>query len=164
VRGFTISADIGASGGQPGAGLHGHDSAVLVPVLVAWNGHGAEGPRPHEPFADKASRTRVIAVSSGKGGVGKSTVTVNLAVALARQGASVAILDADVYGFSVPSMLGIDRPRSCSAIFSSTGGHGVRCISMGSSWTTTRRSCGADRCCTSLEQFLVMCTGASRTS
>ncbi len=59
-------------------------------------------------FADPASRTRVIGVTSGKGGVGKSSVTVNLAVSLVRAGFEVGILDADVYGFSVPQMLGID--------------------------------------------------------
>ncbi|MGO9333461.1 MAG: P-loop NTPase [Acidimicrobiales bacterium] len=107
--------------GIHGTGLHGHDSA------------GDEAPTPRtNPFADKASRTRVLAVSSGKGGVGKSTVTVNLAVALARQGASVAILDADVYGFSVPSMLGIDRPPVLLGdLLVPPVAHGVRCISMG---------------------------------
>jgi ATP-binding protein involved in chromosome partitioning len=61
------------------------------------------------PFADPSSKTRVIGMSSGKGGVGKSSVTVNLAVALSRLGHEVGILDADVYGFSVPKMLGIDQ-------------------------------------------------------
>ncbi|MDA8292670.1 MAG: Mrp/NBP35 family ATP-binding protein [Actinomycetota bacterium] len=56
------------------------------------------------------SRTRVLAIASGKGGVGKSTVTVNLAVALARAGRSVGLLDADITGFSVPSMIGVDHP------------------------------------------------------
>ncbi|MEA2703662.1 MAG: ATP-binding protein involved in chromosome partitioning [Actinomycetota bacterium] len=59
------------------------------------------------PFADPSSKTRVLGMSSGKGGVGKSSVTVNLAVALSRLGHEVGILDADVYGFSVPKMLGI---------------------------------------------------------
>jgi ATP-binding protein involved in chromosome partitioning len=62
------------------------------------------------PFGDPGSRTRVLLVSSGKGGVGKSSITVNLAVALARRGRRVAIVDADVWGFSIPAMLGIDRP------------------------------------------------------
>ncbi len=95
--------------------------------------HGAEGPTPRvTPFSDKASRTRVIAVASGKGGVGKSTVTVNLAIALALQGASVAILDADVYGFSIPSMLGIDRPPTLVGdLLVPPVAYGVRCISMG---------------------------------
>ena len=116
--------------GGEAAGPHGHDGAGHG---ADGNGHGAEGPTPRpNPFADKASHTRVIAISSGKGGVGKSTVTVNLAVALARQGASVAILDADVYGFSVPSMLGIDRPPSVVGdLLIPPVAHGVRCISMG---------------------------------
>jgi ATP-binding protein involved in chromosome partitioning len=62
------------------------------------------------PFSDPGSRTRVLLVSSGKGGVGKSSVTVNLALALARRGKHVAIVDADVWGFSVPAMLGVDHP------------------------------------------------------
>src|SRR5207248_6942988 len=69
---------------------------------------GHEEGRPN-PFNDPSSTTRVLGISSGKGGVGKSSVTVNLALSLARQGKEVGILDADVYGFSVPKMLGIDR-------------------------------------------------------
>ncbi|MET0909038.1 MAG: P-loop NTPase, partial [Ilumatobacteraceae bacterium] len=61
------------------------------------------------PFAQPGSRTRPLLISSGKGGVGKSSVTVNLAVALAARGHSVGIVDADIYGFSVPRMLGADR-------------------------------------------------------
>ncbi len=62
------------------------------------------------PFAKPGSLTRIYAVASGKGGVGKSSVTVNLAAAMAADGLSVGVLDADVYGFSVPRMLGVDRP------------------------------------------------------
>lgn len=69
---------------------------------------GHEEGRPN-PFAQPGARTRVIGVASGKGGVGKSSVTVNCAVALAREGHSVAVLDADVYGFSIPKMAGIER-------------------------------------------------------
>jgi ATP-binding protein involved in chromosome partitioning len=61
------------------------------------------------PFADPDSKTRVLGLSSGKGGVGKSSTTVNLAVALSRLGHEVAVLDADVYGFSIPRMLGITQ-------------------------------------------------------
>jgi ATP-binding protein involved in chromosome partitioning len=62
------------------------------------------------PFAKPGSLTRIYAVASGKGGVGKSSVTVNLAAAMAAEGLKVGVLDADVYGFSVPRMLGVDLP------------------------------------------------------
>ena len=62
------------------------------------------------PFAQPGSLTRVYAWRRGKGGVGKSSVTVNLAVAMAARGLSVGVVDADIYGHSVPRMLGIDRP------------------------------------------------------
>jgi ATP-binding protein involved in chromosome partitioning len=64
------------------------------------------GPKPGE----KGSRARVVAVSSGKGGVGKSSVTANLAVALAKTGRRVGLIDADIWGFSIPHMLGITYP------------------------------------------------------
>ena len=78
------------------------------------------------------SKTRVIGVSSGKGGVGKSSVTVNLAVALARMGYDVGILDADVYGFSVPKMLGVtEDPLIIGDLVVPATANGVRCLSMG---------------------------------
>ncbi len=70
---------------------------------------GAAGERT-SLLAAPRSGTRVLAIASGKGGVGKSTVTVNLAVALAEAGHSVGLLDADIYGFSVPRMLGVEHP------------------------------------------------------
>ena len=83
------------------------------------------------PFG-KTSRTRVIGVSSGKGGVGKSSVTVNLAVCLARMGHDVAVLDADVYGFSVPGMLGVDGDPTVDDLkMLPPTANGVRCMSMG---------------------------------
>jgi ATP-binding protein involved in chromosome partitioning len=93
--------------------------------------HGADaGPMP--AFLAGDARTRVIGVSSGKGGVGKSTVTVNLAIALAQAGHQVGLLDADVYGFSVPKMLGTDHdPVVLGDIVVPTSAHGVRCLSMG---------------------------------
>src|SRR3954453_7925377 len=60
------------------------------------------------PFARPGSLTRVYAVPSGKGGVGKASVTVSLEAAMAAEGLSVGVVDADVYGFSVPRMLGVD--------------------------------------------------------
>jgi ATP-binding protein involved in chromosome partitioning len=84
------------------------------------------------PFNDPASRTRVIAIGSGKGGVGKTTVTVNFAASLQRLGYSVGLLDADVWGFSVPRMLGISgRPDQAEGKIVPLEGHGLRAISMG---------------------------------
>jgi len=84
------------------------------------------------PFARKDSRTRPLLISSGKGGVGKSSVTTNLAVALAARGHSVGIVDADIYGFSIPRMLGADRdPVIIDNMLIPPENHGVRCISIG---------------------------------
>ena len=63
------------------------------------------------PFAQPGSLTKVFAIASGKGGVGKSSVTVNLAVAMAGQGLKVGVVDADIYGHSVPAMLGVGDAR-----------------------------------------------------
>jgi ATP-binding protein involved in chromosome partitioning len=98
----------------------------------AGHGHGHAQAAPVPLFLGPDARTRVIGVSSGKGGVGKSTVTVNLAVAMAQAGHSVGLLDADVYGFSVPKMLGTDHdPVILGDIVIPTAAHGVRCLSMG---------------------------------
>ncbi len=84
------------------------------------------------PFADPDNRTRVILVASGKGGVGKSSVTTNLSVALAARGKRVAVVDADVWGFSIPRMLGVNRdPVIIDEMIVPPESHGVRCISMG---------------------------------
>jgi len=84
------------------------------------------------PFARAESRTRVYAVASGKGGVGKSTVTVNLAAALAAKGLAVGVLDADVYGFSIPRMLGVTgRPTRIGEMILPPVAHGVKVISVG---------------------------------
>jgi ATP-binding protein involved in chromosome partitioning len=84
------------------------------------------------PFARPGSSTRVLGISSGKGGVGKSSVTVNLAVTLARRGHKVSVLDADVYGFSVPKMLGIGHdPMVIDDLLVPPVAHGVGCMSIG---------------------------------
>jgi len=84
------------------------------------------------PFAEANSSTRVMLVASGKGGVGKSSVTTNLAVALAGRGRDVAVVDADVWGFSIPRMLGVDQPPTViDDMLIPPESHGVRCISMG---------------------------------
>lgn len=90
------------------------------------------GPNASPSILAPDSGTQFIAVASGKGGVGKSTVTVNLAVALARQGKKVAIIDADIYGFSVPDMMGIEqRPTVIDNVILPVERHGVKVISMG---------------------------------
>ncbi len=101
------------------------------------SGHGHAAPLGHETgrpnrFMDPRSKTRIIGISSGKGGVGKSSVTVNLAVALERAGFDVGILDADVYGFSVPGMLGVQSdPLIIGDLVVPPTANGVRCLSMG---------------------------------
>lgn len=113
----------GAAGEEP---AHAHGPA--------GHAHGTLG---HEQgrtsrFMLPRSKTRILGISSGKGGVGKSSVAVNLAVAMARAGHDVALLDADVYGFSVPAMLGVrDDPLIIGDLVVPPQANGVRCLSMG---------------------------------
>ena len=87
---------------------------------------------PEIPFAKPGNLTRVYAIASGKGGVGKSSVTVNLATALADRGLSVGVLDADIYGHSVPRMLGSDaKPTQVESMIMPPQSHGVKFISIG---------------------------------
>jgi ATP-binding protein involved in chromosome partitioning len=89
-------------------------------------------PAPEIPFAKPTSLTRVFAVASGKGGVGKSSVTVNLAAALAAAGQKVGVVDADIYGHSVPRMLGVTgRPTQVEQMIMPPSAHGVSVISIG---------------------------------
>jgi ATP-binding protein involved in chromosome partitioning len=109
-------------GGAPEGNDHGHDHGGQL---------GHEEGRPNR-FMLPRSKTRILGISSGKGGVGKSSVTVNLAVALARKGHDVGILDADVYGFSVPRMLGVRTdPLIIGDLVVPPTANGVRCLSMG---------------------------------
>jgi ATP-binding protein involved in chromosome partitioning len=106
-----VHGDPGATAGSTAA--HGHAQGRAI------------------PFARSAT-TRVLLIASGKGGVGKSSVTVNLAVALAQRGRRVAVVDADVWGFSVPAMLGIqDPPTVIGQMIVPPEAHGVRCASIG---------------------------------
>ncbi|MCV7196029.1 Mrp/NBP35 family ATP-binding protein [Mycobacterium angelicum] len=83
------------------------------------------------PFAQPSSLTRVYAVASGKGGVGKSTVTVNLAAAMAARGLSVGVLDADIHGHSIPRMMGTsDRPTQVESMILPPIAHEVKVISI----------------------------------
>ncbi len=101
------------------------------PLAVVDVNSGPPPPRPRiNPFLD--SRTRIIAIASGKGGVGKSSVTTNLSIALAERGNRVAVIDADVWGFSLPRMLGVDRPPDLiDDVIVPPVTHGVSSVSMG---------------------------------
>ena len=102
--------------------------AMTAPAGPGPHDHQKQTPR----FMGPHSKTRVMGISSGKGGVGKSSVTVNLAIALAQSGHQVGIMDADVYGFSVPKMLGATSdPIVLGDTVIPTLAHGVRCVSMG---------------------------------
>ena len=84
------------------------------------------------PFTRKENLTRVYAISSGKGGVGKSSVTVNLAAAMAKNGKKVGIVDADIYGFSIPQMMGVTTPpQVLEGMLIPPVAHGVKVISIG---------------------------------
>ncbi|MDQ0340223.1 ATP-binding protein involved in chromosome partitioning [Caldalkalibacillus uzonensis] len=103
-----------AGGGQSGQGGQVQGHTAISPLLAS------------------DSKTQFIAVTSGKGGVGKSTVTVNLATALARMGKRVGVIDADIYGFSVPDMMGIkQRPTVIDEVILPVEKHRVKVMSMG---------------------------------
>jgi len=112
----------------------GHDPAPArsgPPPTRAQQPLGHESGRANA-FMNPESATRVIGITSGKGGVGKSSVTVNLAISLANAGYDVGVLDADVYGFSVPAMLGIDAdPTVRNEKMIPPVAFGVRCMSIG---------------------------------
>jgi ATP-binding protein involved in chromosome partitioning len=111
--------------------IRGGNSGATASNSGAVQGHGA-GLQQISPLLAPNSKTQFIAITSGKGGVGKSTVTVNLAVSLARMGKKVGIIDADIYGFSVPDMMGItQRPVVVENMVMPVQRFGVKVISMG---------------------------------
>jgi len=159
VAGCPMKAEIesrvrGAVGPLPGVDHVKVDLTVMSPEELAalkakmgagsstggeQGGHtfaqGRGGEAPDISFNRPGSKTRVLAITSGKGGVGKSSVTVNLAVALANLGHDVAVLDADIYGFSIPKMLGADVQPTVldeeEKLLLPVAAHGLRIISAG---------------------------------
>jgi ATP-binding protein involved in chromosome partitioning len=101
-------------------------------LQVQLRGGAGQAAEPVIPFAQPGSKTRVYAVASGKGGVGKSSVTVNLAASLAKRGLNVGVVDADIYGHSIPRMLGVEgRPTRVEEMIMPPQSHGVKVISIG---------------------------------
>ena len=108
-------------------------------VKLQGNGHGHTHGQPQGhatgrpvPFNQPGSKTRPLLISSGKGGVGKSSVATNLAVALAARGHTVGVVDADIYGYSIPRMLGADsEPVVIDQMLLPSESWGVRCMSIG---------------------------------
>ena len=99
--------------------------------VESYRGVNDDQPQTIEGLLSKDNPVEFIAIASGKGGVGKSTVAVNLAVSLAREGKKVGLVDADIYGFSVPDMMGIDeKPGVQGKEIIPVERHGVKVISM----------------------------------
>jgi ATP-binding protein involved in chromosome partitioning len=124
----AVSAVPGVSGVEVDLGVMNDEQRSALRDLL-------KGGQPEReiPFARPGSLTKVIAVASGKGGVGKSSVTVNLALALAAQGRTVGLLDADIYGHSVPAMLGVAeaRPTAVEDMIMPVPAYDLKVISIG---------------------------------
>src|SRR5690606_25348296 len=104
---------------------------AAVAQNVRGDGCGASG-QPHIPFNDVDSRTKVLAIASGKCGVGKSTITVNTAPPHAQSGYDVGRRHADIWGYSIPRMLGVSgRPVAFNDMVMPLQGNGVKVISIG---------------------------------
>jgi ATP-binding protein involved in chromosome partitioning len=135
-----INGDItGAVGGLDGVdtvhvrfGSMTEEQRTAVAEKVRGGAAKAPSGQPVIPFAQMDSDTKVLAVASGKGGVGKSSITTNLAVALARDGYQVGVLDADIWGYSIPRMLGVSgRPVAFNNMVMPLQAHGCKVISIG---------------------------------
>lgn len=135
----TIERDVRSAAGSVD-GVH-HvdvDVSVMSPATRAALTERLRGDRPRGVQFTPDTLTRVIAVTSGKGGVGKSTVTVNLAVALAAAGQRVGVVDVDVHGFSVPGLMGLTdahgvapRPTRVDSMILPPVAHEVKVVSIG---------------------------------
>lgn len=131
----TLTQDVTAAAGSvPGVGSVRVELGVMSPeqrMRLKKLLRGGEG-EPVIPFAQPDSLTKVFAIASGKGGVGKSSVTANLAVALAAEGLNVGVVDADIYGFSIPKMLGVTTPPTkVDDMLLPPIAHGVKVVSIG---------------------------------
>jgi len=135
----TIERDVRAAAGSvDGVAAVDVDVSVMSPAQRAALTERLRGDRPRGVQFPPDSLTRVIAVTSGKGGVGKSTVTVNLAVALAAAGQRVGVVDVDVHGFSVPGLMGLTdadgvapRPTRVDSMILPPVAHDVKVVSIG---------------------------------
>ncbi|WP_072313891.1 Mrp/NBP35 family ATP-binding protein [Agrococcus sp. Marseille-P2731] len=126
-----IQADVrSAAASVPGVERVELSVGVMSPATRQALVERLRGSRPQQ-FGPE-TLTRIIAVASGKGGVGKSTVTANLAVALAQRGLAVGVIDADVHGYSIPALLGTEaRPTRVGDMMMPPQAHGVRLVSIG---------------------------------
>lgn len=135
----TIERDVRAAAGSvDGVSTVAVDVSVMAPATRAALTERLRAGRPRGVQFTADSLTRVIAVTSGKGGVGKSTVTVNLAAALAARGQRVGIVDVDVHGFSVPGLMGLTdsagvapRPTRVDSMILPPVAHDVKVVSIG---------------------------------
>jgi ATP-binding protein involved in chromosome partitioning len=127
----TIEADVRAAAlSVPGISQVDLELGVMSPEQRKELRDSLAGRR--TPFSDPNSLTRVIAVASGKGGVGKSSITANLAAAMAADGLKVGLIDADVYGFSIPALMGTrQNPTRVDEMILPPVAHGVKVISIG---------------------------------
>lgn len=135
VAGCPLKSKIQSDVQEAVASLEGVDEVVVHMTAMSPEERKALFGQNQEdkiPILTGQNPPKVIAVASGKGGVGKSTVTTNLAIALARHGAKVGLIDADIYGFSIPRMMGIfGRPRLIEEKIIPFIAHGIKVISMG---------------------------------